>query len=537
MKPRPMLQAVEYRGRPASPGVAAGPLVKLDPAVGARRPAGEPAREQDDLRAAIAAAIAEITDLADKIGGEGADVLEFQVAMLEDEELFAPALERIAAGADAATGWSQAIAAQVAEYEGAEDSYFRARSADLKDIGDRVARRLAGEADVCLPAGAVLAAEDVTPSRFLSVDWSQGGGVALTAGSASSHVAMLARSRGVPMVVGLGRVDLNGHETVIVDGDAGRVVLSPGEREWAAYRTARTAAESRASEEASFAAEPARTEGGEPVAVMINVADPDELDLLDPAICDGIGLVRTEFLFHGAAGLPDEDSQYRAYRKIVEWAAPRPVVLRTLDAGGDKPIDGLTIAGESNPFLGVRGIRLSLVRQDVFRVQIRAILRAAAHGNAKVMLPMVTVPEEIDQAAVLFDEAFAELTTEGVPCRRPELGIMVEVPAVAIAPDNFSRAAFFSIGSNDLTQYVTASGRDIAGVADLCDSGHPAVLKLIENLVGASRRMGREVSLCGDMGGDPVYVPALIAAGLRSVSVAPPLVGRTKRAIAGAGAA
>jgi len=246
-------------------------------------------------------------------------------------------------------------------------------------------------------------------------------------------------------------------------------------------------------------------------------------------------LVRTEFLFHGAAGLPDEDSQYRAYRRSVEWAAPRPVVLRTLDAGGDKPIDGLTVAGESNPFLGVRGVRLSLARPDVFRVQIRALLRAAAHGNAKVMLPMVTIPEEIDRAAVLFDEAFANLTGEGVRCCRPELGIMVEVPAVAIAPDGFDRAAFFSIGSNDLTQYVTASARDITDVAELCDPGHPAVLKLIENLVGAARRMGREVSLCGDMGGDPVHVPGLIAAGLRSVSVAPPLVGRAKRAIAGVG--
>jgi phosphotransferase system enzyme I (PtsI) len=532
-----MLQAVEYRGRPAAPGVAAGPLVQLDRAVSVRRPANGLATEQDDLHAAVAAAISEIADLAEKVGGAGAEILEFQIAMLGDEELVAPALDRIAAGTDAVTAWTHAIAAQVADYESADVPYFRARTADLKDIGDRVARRLAGEADAALPVGAVLAGEDVTPSRFLSIDWTRGGGMALTAGSASSHVAMLARSRGVPMVVGLGTIDLNGHDTVIVDGDAGRVVLSPGEAEWATYRAVQADAERRATEEAAIAVEPARTADGQPVTVMINVADPDELDRLDPTICDGVGLVRTEFLFHGATGLPDEERQYRAYRRIVEWAAPRPVVLRTLDAGGDKPIDGLTVAGESNPFLGVRGIRLSLARPDVFRVQIRALLRAAVHGNAKIMLPMVTVPEEIDRSAALFDEALADLTREGVPCRLPPLGIMVEVPAVAVAPDGFGRAAFFSIGSNDLTQYITASARDIAGVADLCDPGHPAVLRLIENVVGAASRMGREISLCGDMGGDPLYLPGLIAAGLRSVSVAPPLVGRSKRAIAAARAA
>ena len=179
--------------------------------------------------------------------------------------------------------------------------------------------------------------------------------------------------------------------------------------------------------------EPAVTADGVPIAVMINVAEPEELDRLDPAICDGIGLVRTEFLF--GAGLPDEETQYRAYRRIAEWAAGKPVVLRTLDAGGDKPIAGLTIAGESNPFLGTRGIRLSLARPDIFRVQLRAMARAAVvHGNVKVMLPMVTVPDEIDRAAALLDAVVAELEAERVPCLRPPLGIMVEVPAVAIAP-------------------------------------------------------------------------------------------------------
>jgi phosphotransferase system enzyme I (PtsI) len=485
-----------------------------------------------DLHAAVANAISMTAALAATVDGEAADILDFQIAMLEDTVLIQPALDQIAGGVDAASAWSRAIAAQASDYKATEDEYFRARAADVEDLGDRVLRHLLGEAEMATPAGAVLTGDNVTPSRFLSVDWRGGGGIALSEGSASSHVAMLARSRGVPMVVGLGALNLNGHDTAIVDGDAGRIILSPGSSEWAAFETARAEGERRTGVELSLIRKPARTKDGQPVSVLINVAEPEELDLLDPAICDGIGLVRTEFLFHGPAGLPDEDSQYRAYRRMIEWAAPRPVVLRTLDAGGDKPVPGLTLDGESNPFLGTRGIRLALARPEIFRVQLRAMARAAAHGNARIMLPMVTVPGEIDAAAELLDGVVRDLAAAGIAHSRPPLGIMVEVPAVAIAPELFARAAFFSIGSNDLTQYVTASARDIAAVASLNDPGHPAVIKLIGNVVGAGAALGREVSLCGDMGGDPDHMPALLQAGLRSVSVAPPLVGRTKLAIA-----
>jgi phosphotransferase system enzyme I (PtsI) len=343
---------------------------------------------------------------------------------------------------------------------------------------------------------------------------------------------MLARSRGVPMIVGIGKLDLGGHKTAIVDGDAGRIVLSPNGKEWSAFETARKRLAAQVADEATVLMKPAMTRDGQAVQVMINVAEPEELDRLDVTTCDGIGLVRTEFLFGRRTGLPDEETQYRAYRRIVEWANGRPVVLRTLDAGGDKPVEGLTLAGESNPFLGTRGIRLSLARPDIFRVQLRAMARAAVHGAVKIMLPMVTVPQEIDTAAALLDDVVADLQRQGTACVRPPLGIMVEVPAVAIVPALFGRAAFFSIGSNDLTQYVTAAARDIADVAALNDYGHPAVASLIERVVAAGEHLGREVSLCGDMGGDPQHLPALLAAGLRSVSVAPPLIGRVKRAIA-----
>jgi phosphotransferase system enzyme I (PtsI) len=275
------------------------------------------------------------------------------------------------------------------------------------------------------------------------------------------------------------------------------------------------------------------TADGVQIRVMLNISDPRELADLDPAICDGIGLVRTEFLFHDRQGLPNEEQQYSIYRRIAEWAQGRPVTLRTLDAGGDKPIPGLTPAGESNPFLGVRGLRLSLAQPDVFRTQLRALARAAMHGNVKIMLPMVTQPRELAVARSILDAEVAALDAAGIPARRASLGIMIEVPAAAIAADQFD-AEFFSIGSNDLTQYVAAAGRDIGAVADLADPTQPAMLRLFRCVVDAACARNIEVSLCGDAGGDPRAIPLLLAAGLRSLSMAPALVGGAKLAVAAA---
>jgi phosphotransferase system enzyme I (PtsI) len=280
----------------------------------------------------------------------------------------------------------------------------------------------------------------------------------------------------------------------------------------------------------SMATQSAVTKSGDPVTVLINVADPAELATIDPALCDGIGLVRTEFLFSDRHGLPDEDTQYHVYRRLMEWAKGRPVTIRTLDAGGDKPIRGLTIDGESNPFLGVRGVRLSLTRPDIFRIQLRALLRASALGVLKVMVPMITVPEELSTVRAMMQEELAALKAGSIDAAMPQLGMMVEVPAAALAIDCFD-AEFYSIGSNDLTQYVTAAGRDIGAVADLADVRHPGVLRLIEHVVAYGHATDREVSLCGDAAGEATLIPALLDTGLRTFSVAPGLVGRTKLAM------
>jgi phosphotransferase system enzyme I (PtsI) len=525
---------IHLMGRAAAPGLAIGPVTVLTAAIARRTASGDPAQETAALQAAIEAATAELAELIETVQGEVADIMEFQVAMLEDDALADAAYAAIATGVAADHAWRAALDAEIAGYRSAVEESFRARAADIVDIRDRVLAHLSGTNTVArITGGSVVAADDITPSAFLAADWTRGGAIALAAGSPSSHVAMLARARGAPMVVGLGPLSWNGQPPALalVDGDAGSVIFDPEPetRRRFEQRMAAANAELAAAEAGSLA--PAYTIDGRRIAVLLNIAAPEDLAGLDPAICDGVGLVRTEFLFEASHGLPDEDTQYAIYRRILEWAHGRPVTIRTLDAGGDKPIKGLTIDGESNPFLGLRGIRLSLARPDVFRVQLRALSRAAVHGVLKVMLPMIAVPSELDRAGVMLDAEFAALKAAGIACARPPLGIMIEVPAAALCAEDFD-AAFYSIGSNDLTQYTMAAARDIGSVADLNDAGHPAVLALIARTVEAACKRDVEVSLCGDAAADTCLTTALLATGLTSLSVAPVTVARLKAAIA-----
>ncbi|HET9045912.1 MAG TPA: phosphoenolpyruvate--protein phosphotransferase, partial [Casimicrobiaceae bacterium] len=514
-----------FAGRPAAPGIALGAVLRLANGTGTRVASAAAESEAAALRSALAAALEDLTRLIAKASEEAGAILEFQVALLEDDVLAEPAFAAIAAGRAADHAWRDAMQQEIAGYEQSDDEYFRARAADLCDIRDRVLAHLTGsDTEIAIPPGAVVAAVDLAPSRFLAIDWSTGGALALTAGSTTSHVAMLARSRGVPTLVGLG-VDLAELSGVaLVDAHRGVLIVNPNSATRAQFERDVVAAAATSARAADAAMRPAQTADGTPIRITLNIADPRELSDLDPSLCDGIGLVRTEFLFHDRQGLPDEEQQYSTYLRIAEWAQDRPVVIRTLDAGGDKPIPGLTPKGESNPFLGVRGLRLSLAHPDVFRVQLRALARAAVRGNVKIMLPMVTRPHELEVAREMLEAEVAALSAAGIPARRPSLGIMIEVPAAAIAADQFG-ADFFSIGSNDLTQYVAAAGRDIGAVADLADPVQPAMLLLYRSVVEAARARHIDVGICGDAGGDARAIPQLLAAGLRSLSMAPALVG------------
>ncbi len=520
------------RGTSVSPGLARGPLIVVaDDTHSVSRERGSAEEESARMHAAIAAASVELEALMERAGDDDAQtILAFQVAMLADPVVAEPAFDAISHGDSAEDGWHAAMKLQIRQYHEADDLYFRARASDLRDMRDRVLRTLNGAAATPIAPGSIVVAADLPPSRFLEIAW-DGGGVALTHGSPNSHVAMLARARGVPMLIGVENADLRGHTEAIIDTDNAMLVLSPDDKLAVDFASRQQGAEILRAEAARYLNVAAATANGERVQVLVNVADATELDAFDPACCDGVGLVRTELLLRDANDIVSEERQYQSYCRILRWADGRPVTMRTLDAGGDKAIAGYTLDGEANPFLGMRGLRLSLLHPDVFIMQLRALARAALLGPLKIMVPMVTSPRELDRARALLDGAVAALRKQGIGCARPELGMMVEVPAAALAIDLFE-AEFFSIGSNDLIQYVTASGRDSTPLAPLQDPLQPAVLRLIREVVQRADAQGIPVSLCGDMAGDVRCIPALLSVGLRCLSVAPSAVARVKAAIA-----
>jgi phosphotransferase system enzyme I (PtsI) len=303
------------------------------------------------------------------------------------------------------------------------------------------------------------------------------------------------------------------------------------------YRGRLGARDHEAAEAEALLAAPARTAEGEPVEVMLNLDRPEAVSDELLAAADGVGLLRTEFLFVGRELLPDEDEQHAAYTTLLDRLAGKPCIVRTLDVGGDKPLPGVGLPQESNPFLGLRGLRLCLERPELFRPQVRALLRAAPGRPLRVMLPMVATAGELEEARAFFAACLDELAAEGVAAATPPLGIMVETPAAAVTVDLLP-ADFWSIGSNDLTQYVMAASRDAGGrVAALLDPLQPAVLRLIEGVVRRGAATGTPVSLCGDMASEPACVGTLLGLGLRRLSVAPAALGRVKLAVAAFGAA
>jgi phosphotransferase system enzyme I (PtsI) len=523
--------ALAYRGRTASIGFAHGPFVRVDADTGGERVAGSLVEEALALRKAIDTASGQIAELAAIAGGEAAQILEFQVALLEDEDFIEEIFAAIGEGDAADVAWRSALDAQIADYNSAEDEYLKARSSDLADLRDRVIMILRGGGGqaVRIPGGAVVCADDLPPSRFLEIDWSGGGGLALLRGSPTSHVAMLARARGIPMVVQLGAVPELG-ATALLDGEGATLELDPNSEQLRLFEKRREIhRKSRASARAILR-RPTALWRGERIKLFINIQHVDDLAHADGQYADGIGLMRTEFLLTERDGLPDEEAQFAAYDAVLRWAGQRPVTIRTFDAGGDKPVPGFTLDGEANPFLGIRGLRLCLARPEIFAVQLRALARAAVRGNLKVMFPMVTSADELEAGRKLFADIVQRLQADGIAAMLPELGIMVEVPAAALAVSSF-KASFFSIGSNDLAQYVLACDRSNGALAPLMDPLHPAVLELIARTAEHGRRAGISVSLCGDMASDPRCLPALLNCGLRELSVTTSALAQIKQTI------
>lgn len=533
----------ERRGQPASPGRAVGPLYRAGEPPAPSGLVGSGGEPRAALAAAVERAIAELRALTAEADADSAGILDFQIELLLDGELLAPALARIDRGEGAALAFAAAMNERIDEVTGEADEAdsetdetdetgaaapdpFALRAADLMDLQHRVLDALAGRTRADFPSGAVYVGRDMPPSVFLAHDWSAGGAIALGAGSAASHVALLARARGVPMVVGLGAVPGETGDPLLVDGTRGLVCLHPDGGEMA---VAPAPSPQSAPVPASVPVPPAAGRPGL-FATIDTLAD---LDGLDPARVDGVGLVRTEFLFAHAAEALSEERHVAGYRRLLDALGGKPATLRMLDLGGDKALPGLA-EGDPAAVLGLRGVRFLLAHPDLARIQARALMRAAALGPLCVLLPMVTVPAELAAMALLFEEEAARLARQGVEARLPPLGIMVEVPAAALTLDLFPQAAFFSVGTNDLMQYLAAAARDNPAVAPLCAGAETALFRLLDHICASARALGRPVSLCGDLAARPAAAGRLRALGFDGLSVPPAQIEAVRAALAAA---
>ncbi|OBZ95190.1 hypothetical protein ADU59_11365 [Pararhizobium polonicum] len=520
-----MSGALRLQGQGNGCGHATGPAYVPAQPLSPHAEQVSPSLEFERLDTAIAHAVAALEALTAQTDPASADILEFQIEMLRDPVIAEMAAEQIGKGQNAAFAWVAALEDYISGFEQSDDGDIRARAADMIDIRDRVLRALEGMPAADFPKGTIFVGRDMAPSLFLAHDWTGGGGIALEAGSTASHVAMLARAKGVPMAVGIGSFAVAPETPVLVDGDSGLVVVDPRGADIAAVGADKPAAVMPAGfDRSSPLGLPA---GG--FEVLFNISDISEIHALDAGACDGIGLLRTEFLLSSAADLANEEKQFQLYCEILKWAGGRPVTIRLFDLGGDKPLGGFGLE-ERNPFLGLRGIRLLLSMPTMLRIQARALLRAAALGSIKVLLPMVTFPGEVTDTRRIFEEEAASLAHRHVAISMPAIGMMVEVPAAAIMLDMFEDADFFSLGTNDLAQYLTAAARDNPTVADLYQQAVPALLRLIAQTVAVAHDMGKPIGICGDLAGDPEHLSSLIASGIRQISIAPSQLAAVKTA-------
>ena len=522
------------RGVGASPGVAIGQVFQLrHPEAVIEERASDPNQERRSLEAAIASAHLQLEVLRTRMASESdpgrAAIFGAHQELLEDPEVLDAAANHIRDGASAAFAWRASYNAQADRLFGLKNKLFAGRAADLKDVGRRVLHLLIGDDDSSplIPPDSIVVADDLAPSEAASLNPVNVKGFCTTMGSATSHVAILARGLGIPAVAGIDprALDIPAGTRAVLDGGAGTLDLDPTAEEEREVRERQSAAETRKAVEHAAAGQPATTRDGHRIEVVANIGDEAEGEKVVAAGGEGVGLLRSEFLFMDRRTAPDEDEQARVYTAVAKALGPeRILVIRTLDVGGDKPLSYMPIAAEANPFLGERGIRLMYDHPDILRAQITAILRAAPYGKIAIMFPMIATLSEWRDARKMVDEERASL---GVPA--VQVGIMVETASAALLSSKFAEEAdFFSIGTNDLTQYTLAMDRTNPRLAKQLDALHPAVLKLIELTVKGAKQHDRWVGLCGALASDPEAVPVLIGLGIDELSVSVPAVASIK---------
>lgn len=535
----------EITGTGASRGIAFGPahqFAKVELKV-KRRQIEDEAAEWQRLQDALEKANEQLDAIYEKVkaesGEEYAQIFQAQAAMLDDPELLdavQQGIEKEKSNAEAAL--EDAVEMYARRLEQVDSKRIRARAADLRDVKNRVLRILMdSEADDVSTMGepSIVLARDLTPSETALIDKSLVRGFCTAEGTKTSHAAILARGLGIPAIVGAGSdlLDVEDGTRLILDGLEGVLIVEPDEETSNRYRERKKATEKVLDEAQKRAHEKAVTRDGRQVEVAANIGDVDEAEPAKQAGAEGVGLLRTEFLYLGRTDLPSEEEQYHAYRAILETFNDSSVILRTLDIGGDKQLPYVELPQEMNPFLGVRAIRLSLRRPELFKPQLRAALRAGAGNNLKIMFPMVTALSEVQEARAILEECREELQQEGVDVvEELEVGIMVEVPSAALMAHQMAREVdFFSIGTNDLTQYLMAVDRTNADVSPLASDLHPAVLRLVRQVIEAAHLEDTWVGMCGELAGNPVAIPIVVGLGLDELSMATPSVPLAKEII------
>jgi len=521
-------------GIPAAGGLAIGPVRQFTQrTITVTDHASDSMSEGNLLQNALDAARGELERLHEEVktrlGSGRAAIFQVHAEFLNDAALVMQTVKLIYQGHSAAWSWQQVINERVGQIQKLDDPVLAGRAVDLSDVGQRVLRHMLGETDVrstALNEPAILIAEDLTPSDTATLDVDVILGLCTVKGGPTSHTAILARGLGLPAIVGAGEAVLaiaDGTASIL-DGDSGKLYLKPGDADLQAARDLQQQQQRQQDAARATRFAPATTTDGYRVEVAANINRADEAPKAIEAGAEGVGLMRTEFLFLARDSAPTEDEQFEAYRGMAQALGDRPLIIRTLDIGGDKEVPYLNIPREDNSFLGIRGIRLCLVRPDLFIPQLRAIYRAAAYGKIHIMLPMIATLEEVEQARAIAERVRQELNAPSVP-----LGIMIEVPSAAIMADYLAQEVdFFSIGTNDLTQYTLAMDRLHPQLARQADALHPAVLRMIDRTVQAARKAGKRVGVCGGIAGDPKGAAILTGLGVAELSVSVPNIAEIK---------
>lgn len=491
---------------------------------------GCPEEEKKKFTAAHTAVLEETIRLRDKtrdtVGESAADIMDVHCSLLEDDGLIQPILSEMEKGFGAAMAVEQVMNRLIEQFEAMENQYFAQRASDIKDIKDNLIHRLLDKktTDISnLEEPVIIAGRDITPSQTAKMNRKMVAGLLMEAGGITSHTSILARTLDIPAVVGVkGLLDsVKTGDMAGFDGETGEIFIGLQEQE--ALKLKEKIEEEKKEKErlTSLAANRAVTLDGKCFEIWGNIGMPEDAESVLKKGGEGIGLFRSEFLYLAGTSLPDEEVQFEAYKKVLECMGDKPVVVRTLDIGGDKEVPALGLEKEANPFLGLRAIRLCNKEQDVFKTQLRALLRASVYGNLMVMFPMISSLEELRFAKEQVKECMAELSAANIPYRQDiPLGMMVEIPVAAVMAEWFAAECdFFSIGTNDLTQYAVAVDRGNEAVANLYSYFHPGVLKLIKAAIDGAHKNHIVCGMCGEAAGDPEMIPVLIGMGLDEYSM------------------